>query len=205
MAIEAVLFDFGGVLVSSPFDAMAAAGPGALELFVGDYALDGDHPWHRLERGEISLAVYWEDLQQRAAAAGIEIDAAKLAGFYGRLEVHHDVVDRVRTLRAEGLRTALVTNNVREAGEAWRSRIPLDELFDAVVDSCEIGMRKPNPRIYLHALELLGGVAPAAAVMLDDAPGNVAGAEAAGLIGIRVGPDPAVALADLDALLARAA
>jgi epoxide hydrolase-like predicted phosphatase len=205
MAIEAVLFDFGGVLVSSPFDAMAAAGPGALELFVGDYAVDGDHPWHRLERGEISLAVYWEDLQQRAAAAGVEIDAAKLAGFYGRLEVHDEVVERVRTLRAEGLRTALVTNNVREAGETWRSRVPLDELFDAVVDSCELGMRKPNPRIYLHALELLGGVEPSAAVMLDDAPGNVAGAEAAGLIGILVGPDPAVALAELDALLARAA
>jgi len=205
MPIEAVLFDFGGVLVSSPFDAMAAAGPGALELFVGDYAVDGDHPWHRLERGEITMADYWTDLQARAQVAGVELDVSKLTGFYGRLEIHDGVVERVRALRAEGYRTGLVTNNVREAGDQWRSRLPLDELFEVVVDSCEVGMRKPNPRIYLHALDLLGDVAPAATVFLDDHPGNVAGAEAAGLRGILVGPDPAGALAELDALLAEAA
>lgn len=183
---DAVLFDFGGVLVSSPFDVMAAAGPGAFELFVGDYAMDGDHPWHRLERGEIAFQDYWDDLLVRAEAAGVTLDTAQMAGFYGRLSVHEEMVDRVRSLRRQGYRTALVTNNVREFGEAWRSKLPLDDLFDTVVDSCEIGMRKPNPRIYLHALELLGGVAPERAVFLDDAPGNVAGAEAAGLHAILV-------------------
>lgn len=183
---DAVLFDFGGVLVSSPFDLVAEAAPGALELFMGDYAGDNDHPWHRLERGEIAFQDYWEDLLVRADDAGIVLDPAKMAGFYGKLTVHDEVVARVRSLRSEGYRTAIVTNNVREFSETWRSKLPLDELFDVVVDSCEVGMRKPNPRIYLHALELLGGVAPARAVFLDDAPGNVAGAEAAGLRAILV-------------------
>ena len=64
-------------------------------------------------------------------------------------------------------------------------------------------MRKPNPAIYHHALELLGNVPPERAVMLDDAPGNVAAAVAAGLHGILV-DDPAVAIDELDALLAGA-
>jgi putative hydrolase of the HAD superfamily len=197
---DAVLFDFGGVLVGSPFDAMAAAAPGALDLFLGDYAGDDDHPWHRLERGEMALADYWADLLVRAAEAGIEVDAAKLAGLYGQLDVRPRIVDRVRSLRAEGYRTAIVTNNVREAGDTWRAKLPLGELFDAVVDSCEVGMRKPNPAIYLHALALLD-VSPSRAVFLDDAAGNVAGAEAAGLTAILVGPSDDEALAALDAVL----
>ena len=201
---DAVLFDFGGVVVSSPFEAIADAGPGVLELIMGDYGGDNDHPWHRLERGELALADYWEDLQKRAAEAGVALDASKLAGMYGRLAVHDEVVARVRALRAEGYRTGLVTNNVREAGDSWRSKVPLDDLFEIVVDSCEVGMRKPNPAIYHLALERLGGVAPERAVFLDDHPANVAGAEAAGLAGILVGPDPAEALARLDSLLAAA-
>jgi HAD superfamily hydrolase (TIGR01509 family) len=93
------------------------------------------------------------------------------------------------------------TNNVREGSDAWRDRIPVDDLFDAVVDSSAVGMRKPDPRIYLHTLDLLGVADPARAVFLDDHPGNVAGAERAGLAGIVVA-DPAEALVALDLLLA---
>jgi HAD superfamily hydrolase (TIGR01509 family) len=97
-----------------------------------------------------------------------------------------------------------VTNNVKEASEQWRALVPLAELFEVIVDSSEVGMRKPNPAIYLHALDLLGGVAPERAVFLDDAPGNVAGARRAGLHGILVdAAEPAGALAELDALLER--
>jgi putative hydrolase of the HAD superfamily len=79
--------------------------------------------------------------------------------------------------------------------------VPLGELFDVVVDSSEVGMRKPNPAIYLHTLAELGGVAPERAVFLDDQPGNVAGAERAGLTGVLVtGADQAVEA--LDAVLA---
>jgi len=120
-----------------------------------------------------------------------------------RLEIHEVVVERVRRLRADGYRTGLVTNNVKEASGQWRSLVPVDELFEVVVDSSEVGMRKPNPAIYLRALELLGGVAPDEAVMLDDAEGNVAGARRAGLHAILVdADDPTGALAELDALLA---
>ena len=74
------------------------------------------------------------------------------------------LVRRTRGLRAEGYKTALVTNNVMEFREHWRGVLPLEELFDVVVDSSEVGMRKPNPAIFLHALDLLEGVAPERAV-----------------------------------------
>ena len=75
------------------------------------------------------------------------------------MTLHEPIIERVRTLRDEGYKLGLVTNNVREGSAMWRSLVPVDELFDVVVDSSEVGMRKPNPAIYHHALEQLGGVA----------------------------------------------
>ena len=98
-------------------------------------------------------------------------------------------------------RTALCTNNVKEGSKAWRERVPVDDLFDAVVDSSEVGMRKPDPRIFAHTLELLDIADPRRAIFLDDHPGNIAGAERAGLVGLLVG-DPAEAVIALDRLLA---
>ena len=206
MVIRAVLFDFHGVLTESPWGAIAAAGgdndhADVLSLMMGDYGADTDHAWHRLERGEISLHDYVEDLIARADDAGVEIDFQKLQSFNDHLQVRAAVVDRIRQLKAAGYRTAVITNNVRELGSHWRSLVDLDPLFDAVVDSCEVGMRKPNPAIYLHALDQLGGVPPAEAVFLDDHPANVAGARGAGLHGIFV-EEPGEALRELDALLA---
>lgn len=204
-----MLFDFNGVLTSSPFEAIGAIGEPAgvapdavLELMMGPYHEDTDHAWHRLERGEISIVEYAADLFVRAKDAGLDLDFASLRGLMGRLEVHEPVVATIRELRDEGYRTALVTNNVREITTQWRELVPVDELFDAVVDSSEVGIRKPNAAIYLHALGLLGGVAPSRAVFLDDAPGNVEGARRAGLHAILVG-EPRAALAELDALLDR--
>jgi putative hydrolase of the HAD superfamily len=210
-AIEAILFDFNGVLTTSPFEHMAALGTDngvdaevVLELMLGPYDEDTDHAWHRFERGEITVVEYGTDLLERAAAAQIEIDFTQLADLMSRLEVHDVVVDRVRELRSAGYRTALVTNNVKEASKQWRVLVPVEELFEVIVDSSEVGMRKPNPAIYLHALDLLGGVAPDRAVFLDDAPGNVAGARRAGLHAVLVdAAEPSGALAQLDALLQR--
>src|SRR5436305_3007210 len=115
-----------------------------LELLMGDYAADDDHPWHRLERGEITFADYAADLKERATAAGIDLSGRGM-GRMDALEVHPVVVDRVRQLRVEGYATALLTNNIKEFSSTWRALVPLDELFDVVVDSCEVGMRKPNP------------------------------------------------------------
>ncbi len=173
-----------------------------LEFMLGPYEEDTDHPWHRLERGEIELMAYAVDVRERAQAAGLDLDFDRLRSLMVDLPVHERVVECIRALRAEGYRTALVTNNVKEAGDQWRTKVPLDELFDVVVDSSAVGMRKPNPAIYHHALDLLGGVAPAASVFLDDHPGNVVGARNAGLHAILV-DDVDRALAELDDLLGR--
>lgn len=210
--VDAVLFDFGGVLTaSSPFTMLGELGRDAgvdpqavLELVLGPYHEDTDHPFHRMERGEISAVAWLAEAASALGAVGVELDVRRLTEVFGSLGVHDVVVDRVRSLRADGYRTAIVTNNVREAAAAWRAMLDIDALFDVVVDSSEVGMRKPNPAIYHHALALLGGVAPDRAVFLDDAVGNVAGARAAGMHAVLVGPDPVPALAELDRILAGA-
>ncbi len=200
-AIEAVLFDFAGVLTSSPWTAMTAAGGGDLELLIGSYEEDGDHPWHQVERGEIPITDWAVAVTQLGLEAGVEVDFAPLQAMLGEMTIHEDVVERARRLRADGYRVGLITNNVREASATWRALVPVDEIFEVVVDSSEVGMRKPNPAIFHHALSLLGEVAPERAVFLDVSPGNVAGARRAGLHAIHV-VTPAQALAELDELLA---
>jgi putative hydrolase of the HAD superfamily len=111
------------------------------------------------------------------------------------------VIEAVQMVRAKGLRTAIVTNNIREYGDAWRSRLPLDELFDLVVDSCEEGVRKPDPVIFRTALDRLGVSEPSRAIFLDDFAGNVTAARELGMRAILVGPNPAPALDELTALL----
>jgi len=199
--ITAVLFDFAGVLTSSPWGALTAAGGGNLELLIGSYEEDTDHPWHQVERGEMAIADWATAVSETGRQQGIEVDFTPLQALLGEMTLHEPIIDRVRSLRTEGYRLGLITNNVREGSAVWRALVPVDELFDAVVDSSEVGMRKPNPAIYHHALELLGGVPPAEAVFLDDSPGNVVGAQRAGLHAILV-DEPEAAVRALDALLA---
>jgi epoxide hydrolase-like predicted phosphatase len=207
-SVQAVLFDFGGVFMESPFAAVRDFGAGlgidpqrALELLFGPYDRDTDHPWHRLERGELSL------LEARQAIFELgdpeeRIDLFAALGSLRNASVRADMIEIAREARARGVKTAIVTNNVREFGDAWRSMLPLDELFDAVVDSAHVGMRKPDPRIFQLALERLGGVPPEQAVFLDDFQGNVAAAERVGIRGILVEEDPRPAMKALRALLA---
>ncbi|MEO7429345.1 MAG: HAD family phosphatase [Acidimicrobiales bacterium] len=199
-AITTVLFDFAGVLTSSPWGALTAAGGGNLELMIGSYEQDTDHPWHRVERGELGIAEWAVEITALGAEAGVEIDFAVLQGLLSDMTIHHQVIDCIRELRTRGYRLGLITNNVREGSATWRAMVPVDELFEVVVDSSEVGMRKPNPAIYLHALELLGVADPAEAVFLDDSLGNVVGAQRAGLHAIHV-ETPDQALAALDELL----
>jgi epoxide hydrolase-like predicted phosphatase len=202
-SIEAVLFDFSGVVTTSPWPAMTATAGGDLAFLTGPYHEDTDHPWHRLERGEITLREWLTAVQAAADDAGRTLDMAPLQTLLSDLLVHDDVVEHIAGLRADGYRTALVTNNVREGASAWRAMIPVDDLFDVVVDSSSVGMRKPNPAIFTHTLDLLGGVAPGRAVFLDDVEGNLAGARRAGLHTILVGDPPGPALVELDLLLGR--
>jgi putative hydrolase of the HAD superfamily len=112
------------------------------------------------------------------------------------------MIHRIRELRAEGYRTAILTNNVREWGRYWKGSIPL-ELFDVVVDSCDVGLRKPDPSIFRLTCRRLG-VVPEAAVFLDDTRNHVEAARQVGLHAILV-RDPRDALAELDAILETAA
>ncbi len=205
MEIDAALFDFGGVLVreGSVHD-FARLAPDAdpaevLRHAIGPYHEDQDHPWHRVERGELEMAEWYALTVAALAEAGIEVPA-RTGGMPVVFTPNEPVVAAVRDVRSAGARTAVVTNNVRELSATWRPVLPLDELFDTVVDSCEVGLRKPNPAIYHLACERLG-VAPERSVLLDDIESNLRGAEAAGLRAIHVGPDPAPAVESLRALL----
>ena len=208
--IRAVLFDFGGVFTPSPFDgarnygAQIGASPErVLELVFGPYHEDTDHPWHRLERGEIALLDARDEILELGRAEGVDADPFKLfaAMAGGPRGAYEAMLERARAVVERGYRTALVTNNVVEFRDSWRKMLPADELFQVIVDSSEVRMRKPNPAIFRHTLELLGGVAPDECLFLDDAAGNVAAAEALGIRGVVVKSDLADALAALDALL----
>ena len=211
-AIEAVIFDYGGVLSTTPFVGLAefetrmgypAKALGRL-LFGGGASPQGPD-WHLLETGRLTLDEFHDRLVARSEAAlGKPLDLAVYSDFLQELGVgvHWMMVHRVRELRAEGYRTAILTNNIKEWGPFWKGSIPL-ELFDLVVDSCEVGLRKPDPAIFRLTCERLN-VAPEAAVFLDDTRIHVESARQVGLHAVLVS-HPLEALAELDALLESAA
>jgi len=210
VTIKAVLFDFGGVFTPSPFSALRAwhvekgLDPAVgLRTVFGPYDQDTDHPWHQLERGELSLAAAAERIKAAAAEQGLELDLFKIfKAMAGNAGVCSDMVEKAFELRAAGYRTALLTNNIKEFSGGWRAMIPADDMFDVIVDSSAVGMRKPDPRIYRMALQRLG-VEPEESVFLDDAAGNVEAARAVGIHAILVEDDHTGALAELDRFLAR--
>jgi putative hydrolase of the HAD superfamily len=199
--IDAVFWDFGGVFTASPFHAvrpysesLGIAHDELLDLVFGPYHLDTDHPWHRLERGEGTLADAMAAAVAAATARGIAFDPR---AFFGAMRDDIDrsiVVATVRELRAVGVRHCIITNNAKEFADGWRALVPVDELFDDVVDSSAVGMRKPNPAIYELAMARLGVTDASRAVFLDDFEPNVVAARALGLHGVVVAhPDPAMA------------
>jgi epoxide hydrolase-like predicted phosphatase len=206
---DAVLFDFGGVFTASPFGAfedvareLGVEPRVVLEIVFGPYELDTDHPWHRLERGELGLGDARAEIMEIGKARGVSLDPIQVLMRMGSGgKTREPLVARTRALRSEGYRTALVTNNAREFRASWRILLPLAELFDAVVDSSEVGVRKPNPAIFERALAEIGGVTASRSIFLDDHPGNVAAAQRLGMQGVLVGDDLSDALARLESLL----
>jgi putative hydrolase of the HAD superfamily len=92
----------------------------------------------------------------------------------------------MRELRDRGLRTAILTNNVREWEELWRSKLPLDEIFEVIVDSGWVGMRKPQPEIYLLTLDRLGdALHPTECLFVDDNEQNVEAARKLGMAAVQ--------------------
>lgn len=204
-----------GVHGRSVADEVAADEVAADEMVVDELASDPDSleaegeaddvpAWHRLERGEIDMAAYYGIIMERAPRVlgrGIDFDAYSRFMRSSAPGVHWQVVHRIRDLRGT-VKLGLLTNNVKEFGEHWRSTFPIDELFEVIVDSSHVGMRKPDPEIYLLTCEQLA-VDPGEAVFVDDNADNVAAARALGMETVHFGDDPRVALAELDAILER--
>ena len=201
-----MLFDFGGVITSSPFDAFAAyeaeAGLPPDTIRHLNATNSDDNARARLERREVDAAGFVDLFEAEAAALGFRLDAQRvLAALDGRLRP--EMVEAVRQC-ADRLATALLTNNIEPMNEEMVSD-PIDEteevigLFDVIVQSSVVGCRKPEPRFYEIACEQLG-VAPSGCVFLDDLGINLKPARAMGMATIKV-VDPAGALAELEALV----
>lgn len=167
------------------------------EIVMGPHHLDTDHQWHRVERGEITLeecrSITKRALDQAGITATVPAERPVNGGF--AFELNHDMVALVRDLRSAGRKVGILTNNVREFRQWWWPLMDFDAEFDTIVDSHEVGMRKPNPAIYHLTLERLG-TQPARAAFLDDLEANVVAARSIGLHGIHVGEDASDAIAE---------
>jgi epoxide hydrolase-like predicted phosphatase len=163
--IVAVVSDFGGVLTTPletaflefqqehgiPLDALGRAIGAAA-------ATNGAHPLFELEKGRISELQFTEQLSSALSdELGRTVDLGSFAAGFGTgLKPNPGMIEKMRALRDRGLRMALCTNNVREWEARWRAMLPVDEIFELVVDSAYVGMRKPEPGIYALTLERLG-------------------------------------------------
>ncbi|MCH7788336.1 MAG: HAD family phosphatase [Acidobacteria bacterium] len=196
---DAVFWDMGGVFTASPFHAVAAhaselglRGEELIEIVFGPYHADTDHAWHRLERGEISL-------EETMVAIGVDFASRDVefapADFFGWMSVTADddrrvrVVDEIVSLRAEGIRHAMITNNIAEARGRWGKGWGLEDHIEVLIDSSEVGMRKPNPAIYTLAMSRMELDDPARVIFVDDFPSNVEAARSVGMRGVIVQDD----------------
>ena len=168
-------------------------------------AIEDEPDWHLLEKGQIDVATYFGRLTERAPAIlGTEIDIESYGRFWRSTApgVHWMVVHKIRELKDRGLRLGLLTNNVKEFGEHWRTMFPLEELFEEVVDSSHVGMRKPERGIYELTCTRMG-IEPAEVIFVDDNLDNVEAARAYGMEAVHFGENPWDAIAEIDAILSR--
>jgi putative hydrolase of the HAD superfamily len=188
---DVLICDFGGVLTTPLQEGFLAyqeeSGVSLEELgkAMGRAAEEhGDHPLFMLERGEITEAEFSARIEPHLEDG---FDLARLRSLYfERIAPNGPMIEYVRELRVRGVRAALLTNNVREWEPIWRSKLPeVDELFELVVDSAFVGLRKPDPAIFELTLERLGGVAPERCVFVDDLEVNCVAARALGLAAVR--------------------
>ena len=206
MAYRAVIFDLGGVVLPSPLDAFREyeRREGLPHRFISEIIVNsGDGgAWSQLERGEITLEAFANAFEAECAAGGGTVQAdAMFSVLQGRGSASPEMVAAIARIRDAGLKTAALTNNwVADDGVGMRDRVPsLADLFDLIIESSNVGLRKPDPRIYELVCEQLD-VEPASAIFLDDLGINLKPARAMGMRTIKVA-DPQVALAELEAAL----
>ncbi len=187
--IEAIISDFGGVLTTPLLDGFKAfqdsSGVPVAALGKAMTAITerhGSNPLFELETGRMSETAFLQAVGNELAT---QLDRDVQMGGFGEqyfeaLHPNERMIDFMRALRRRGYRLAICTNNVREWDRLWRAKLPVDELFDVVVDSAFVGTRKPEPLIYEITLERLG-VPASAALMVDDIEINCAAARELGI------------------------
>lgn len=208
-AIRAVLWDFGGVILSSPFEAFRKfeAARGLPRDFIRGVNSRNPHDnaWAKFERGEVDAAAFGELFLAEATALGHPLHGGEILPLLSG-EIRPRMVAALRRVR-EKFKTACLTNNmpmghgpgmVREPAKA-AAVAEIMALFDLVVESSKAGFRKPEPAFYEFACRGLG-ISPAEAVFLDDLGINLKPAAAMGMRTIKV-EDPDRALADLGQII----
>jgi putative hydrolase of the HAD superfamily len=205
----AVLWDFGGVILSSPFEAFNRyeAEAGLPKDFIR--SLNARNPdsnaWAKMERSEVSLEDFGSLFEAEAQALGHRLDGWRILQALSG-DVRPQMVEALRRCKA-AFRVACITNNMKHGEGPGMARSPekaravaeIMTLFEHVVESSKLGLRKPDPRIYRHACDLLG-VPPEACVYLDDLGVNLKPARAMGMRTIKVG-DPDAAIDELQAMV----
>jgi len=205
----AVLWDFGGVILSSPFEAFNRyeEEAGLPKNFIrGLNARNPDtNAWAKMERSEVSLEDFVRLFEQEARQQGYTLDGWRILQALSG-DIRPQMVEALRRCKA-AFRIACITNNMKAGEGPGMVRSPekaqalaeIMALFELVVESSKLGLRKPDPRIYQHACDLLG-VPPERCVYLDDLGINLKPARALGMQTIKVG-DPDLAIDALQAIV----
>jgi len=202
---EAVIFDLGGVVFDSPlhfireYEKRHGLPENLIARVVGGYGGD-DGAWQRLERGEMMLAEFCARFDDDIRSFGANVRTAHLMqGMSEKSAARPVMLAAIRKLREHGLRVGALTNNwvTHDGYDAMMQ--PLRDEFHVFVESCKVGMRKPDPRIYQLACERIG-TPPEAAVFLDDIGGNLKAAKALGMKTIKVS-DPDAAIRELEGMV----
>jgi len=206
--IEAVVSDFGGVVTLPLIEGFKRAHAELgipLEALGKAMALSASRspepPLWTLERGQMTEPEFMAGLQvaiSEVVGRPVDLDGYG-ARLMGELQPNEELLTYYRSLRERGVRLAILTNNVREWHDAWRTRFEIDALFELVVDSGFEGTRKPEPEIYALTLERLGLPGEACA-FIDDLEINLPPARAAGMHAIHF-RETAQVIAELDALV----
>ncbi len=203
--IRAVLWDFGGVILSSPFEAFRryeAEHDIPLDFIRGVNATNPDlNAWARLERSELDHDGFDRVFAEESKELGHEVPGADVLALLAG-DVRPEMVRALDGVIAAGYRTACLTNNVVRRDDEPSDRPEVAAVmakFDVVVESSKVGIRKPEFGFYTRACELLD-VEPAACVFLDDLGINLKPARDMGMTTIKVG-EPAEAIAELEAVL----
>jgi len=214
-----IISDFGGVLTNPLQEAFVAyqeeVGIPLEELGKAMFAIgerEGQNPLYALEKGEMTEKHFEEIMQaQLRAQLGDHTEFADFSDVYFRhLHPNQPFIDYLFEYKAAGGRLALLTNNVREWEPRWREMLPIDELFEAVIDSGFEGTRKPERRIFeityerIAGLDGLDGIEPRECVLVDDIEVNCAAAREFGFQAVRYDGHIDEILAELRPLLATA-